>query len=185
MWSPGLSDGAGRETLEPIGVFGLWTAECDCSVTDCCGSMHHTTRLHIQYLLIVSYQQPESVEMQENIICRLPVFFSSTSFAMCLGELFWQSFAFAGRGSSPCFCNMWGAPEWQIKSVTLKPFFAETICAASIADTASAVAASTMPIMSCTYCQHSEKGPCSNSSPGDTGKEHTPVCSCAWFFPHL
>lgn len=71
-----------------------------------------------------------------------------------------------------------------------KPLFVERSHAASSADTAPSVAASTVHIMDRMHCQHLEEGPCSNSSPGDTGSstclseavhDFLHVCNCSLF----
>lgn len=71
-----------------------------------------------------------------------------------------------------------------------RSLFVERSHTASSADTASSIAASMACIMDRTYCQHLEKGPRSNSSPGDTGSstclsvavhDFLHVCNCSLF----
>ena len=147
------------------------------------------THLHVQYLLIVSYRQPGSGEMQENIICKLPIFFQAhplpCGWVSCFGKVLLLL-----EGAHPSVFATCVGPLNDRRSPYLFNLFAETSCAASIAHTAPAVAASTMHIMSGTYCQYSEKGPCSNSSPGDIGNstrlsvavhDFFHICNCSLF----
>lgn len=151
--------------------------------------MHHTTHLHVQYLLIISYRQPGSGEMQENIICKLSIFFQAHHLQCGLVNCFGKALLLL-EGAHPSVLATCMGPLSDKRSPYLLKLFAETSCAASIADTASAIAASTMHIMSCTYCQHSEKGLCSNSSPGDIGNstrlsvavhDFFHICNCSLF----
>lgn len=151
--------------------------------------MHHATLLHVQHLLLVYYQQPESGEMQENIICKLSLFFQAHHLQCGLVNCFGKVMLLLDGVHPSAFATCVG-PLNDKRSPYLINLLAETSWAASIADTASAKAASTMHITSCASCQGSEKGPCSNSSPGDTGNstrlsvaahDFFHICNCSLF----